>query len=114
MYHRRLSMREKVNYYLTKFLRRIGIKTQNETYKHLISEEHTFNYFKKIGIQFNYEDGGIKIKTPSFSIALRDNISDKSVFNQIFRRQDYLPLAQIPSLNRIKVRTIVDIGANIG
>ena len=58
------------------------------------------------------KNGYFKIQIPEFSnpVYLRDNFSDKAIFDQVFFQQQYVH----PSLTAIDAKYIIDAGANIG
>jgi FkbM family methyltransferase len=50
----------------------------------------------------------------TLKIALRRNSSDFAVFNQIFLDEEYSPFVDFIKSQNIRIKTIVDAGANIG
>jgi FkbM family methyltransferase len=57
----------------------------------------------------------IRIKSKNIEIELRlQNSSDVAVFKQVFINEEYKPLIDIVSNNKLKTENIIDAGSNIG
>lgn len=60
------------------------------------------------------EEGLVKVSTGGEQYFLRTSGSDAAVFHEIYLKGEYASLLRLLALNKIKVRTVADIGANIG
>lgn len=60
------------------------------------------------------EEGLVQVSFAGEQYFLRTSGSDSAVFQEIFLKGEYASLLRLLELNKIKVRTVADIGANIG
>lgn len=79
-----------------------------------IEENRRIDVLEKNGFKHNSTDSEFGVTKNAMSFWLRKNSSDFYVFEELFIGGEYLGVCELVDLNHINVKTIVDIGSNIG
>ena len=69
---------------------------------------------QQLGFSINFKEKEVILNKENTTLFLRQNSSDIDVFNQVFVREEYLPLIDCVVANNFPVNTIIDAGSNIG
>ncbi|RVU02016.1 FkbM family methyltransferase [Mucilaginibacter limnophilus] len=107
-----LSGKQKVGYLTGAALDRVkNVLTDFESFR---DERRFYTDIEHLGFERDTNDIELQLSKNGNKIGLRNNTTDNKVFQQVYIRNEYLPLIDCAKANSVEVSTIVDAGANIG
>jgi FkbM family methyltransferase len=74
----------------------------------------TYDSLKLEGFSINNQKDLWRITNDTLCFYLRKGGSDSKVFNHIFVSKEYHPLIELIKSNKISIKNLIDVGANIG